>query len=92
MEIEEDIRSYYTNRDGHLVVITDWNEASDVSRRVGEFCDNCKLCLASSPVVSVGEITPNLKGSNLFAVGPIGIKDKEICPLVINVNLYKSEG
>lgn len=89
VEIEQETKSFYTNRNGHLVVITDGDAADRVSRQVEQFCDKCMLCMASAPVISLGEVKPKLKGSGLFAVGLLEIDNKKKCPLVEHLDLYK---
>lgn len=92
VEVEEAARQFYNNRNGHLVTITDHNEALRVSSIVDNYCGNtCKKCIAGVPVVSLGEINRNLRNSNLFAVGLLEIKDKTDCPVVKHVNLYESK-
>ena len=80
VEVEQSVKRYYEIRGGHLIVITDGDQAGDISGRVEKYCQRCGLCTASSPVVSLGEVKLTLRNSGLFAVGPIDIKDKRKCP------------
>ena len=83
-EVEETIDKYYKAKNGQLVTVAEWGDAVNASQSVGNYCDSCGTCLADAPVISAGEIDPNLRGQGLFSVGPTGIKDKTKCPIVSN--------
>lgn len=81
-EIVSQVEKYYKNRGGFLINISDWEEANKVSGAVGNYCQICSKCLASSPVVSLGEFQESLKDSELFSVGLMDVSDIENCPAV----------
>lgn len=82
-DIENEVAEFYTSRNGFLVNISDHSESERISVLIDGYCDDCELCLAGSPVVSLGEVRWKLWGSGLFAVGLLDIKDKEKCSLYL---------
>lgn len=93
-EIENEVAEFYTSRNGFLVNISDGDESDRISGLIDGYCDDCGLCLAGSPVISLGEVMWKLRGSGLFAVGPIDVKDKKSCPLYkefyrVNLNVER---
>jgi hypothetical protein len=81
-EIERGATELFEREEGILINISESNEANRVSSLFGKYCDECGNCLASIPVISLGEVDSSLLGSGLFAVGVSGIKDKKECPIV----------
>lgn len=83
-EVESRVSEHFAKENGTLVNISNWHEANRVSGLIGKYCDKCGKCLASAPVISLGEVERDLKNSGLFAVGLVEIKNKEGCPVVNN--------
>lgn len=86
-ELERQVESFYSERSGLLIAVNDnFSEICDASRRISEFCDTCKYrcndCFAGCPVISLGEIDPNLVGSKLSAVGLLDIENPSVCEIV----------
>ena len=85
-EIEGETEEYYASRNGFLVNICDFKEAERISRLINDYCQACQKCLAGSPVISLGEIKWQLRGSGLSAVGLLEIRNKEQCPLFLGLH------
>lgn len=84
-EIEADTAKFYADRSGFLINICD---GSDEAHRQGQlvqaYCDKCGKCTAFTGAISLGEVRFSLRGSGLFAIGPLDMTiNRDLCPLIM---------
>jgi hypothetical protein len=82
VEVQGLVAEHFKKGNGFLVNISDWQEANRVSGLIDRYCKECGKCLATAPVISLGEVKKDLKDSGLFAVGLLDIDNKKECPAV----------
>lgn len=84
VEIEQETIDYYKSRNGILVNICEGNdEVLKEVKMIESYCDKCGKCMAYTGAISLGEIRWNLRGSGLFAIGPLNMSsDRNSCPII----------
>lgn len=85
-EFEELAAEAVRSRGGYLIGFFEHEDACMASSQISEFCDGCQRCMAGAPVMSAGEIDPNLTGSGLFVVALLD-EVAEDCPIMNDVKM-----